>query len=338
MTGGWRLRPPGCAREGSALAYLITGIGYIGAKLAEDLLAAGHEVVGVDNFFASERSVVRRLCRQRGFRFVAGSVNSPATLKRAFALAPIEVVFALGAQASAHPDAASLRYTETTNLLSPRLLLDAALAHGARRVVYGSSMRVYGARPLAECTEDAAYGRFSDLSHLSKVYVEKLLEMYAYERGLPAVAARLGLVYGVGPLMKTDYRFLTAPNKFCLQAVRGETIQVSAGGMLPQGIVHVADAAHGLWLLAGLPDLPVYCAANLATEAASMLDVARSVADAAARRGLRARILAPEAESAPGPALPPSLLWERCYSATRSLAEAVDETLAYYAACEGARA
>ncbi|MHB1005640.1 MAG: NAD-dependent epimerase/dehydratase family protein [Chloroflexota bacterium] len=318
--------------EGRALAQLITGIGYIGARLAADLLATGEQVVGIDNLFATDRQAIDSLRRHPRFTFVRGSVNSPATLARAFAVAPIETVYALAAQASAHPDAASPRYTEVTNLLSPRLLLEAAAAHGVRRLVYGSSLRVYGDVPPAQAVEDHPYGRFADLSHLSKIYVEKLLEMHAHAGGPRAVAARLGLVYGLGPVTKMDYRFLTAPNKFCLQAVRGETLTVSAGGLCPQALVHVSDAARALRLLADLDDLPPYAAVNVATETATMLDVARAVADAGERRGLSVRVAAPSAQTVAAEyGLAPSRLRGAGFVATRELSEATAETLAFYA-------
>lgn len=365
LTGGPAWGPPDSTREGEPLAHLITGIGYIGARLAEDLLEAGEEVVGVENFFSTDRRAVARLERHPGFHLIRGSMNSPNTLTRAFAARPIEVVYSLAAQASAHPQAASARYTEVTNLLSPRLLFDLAARHRVRRVVYGSSLRVYGDLPLRLADEDSPYGRFADLSHLSKVYVEKLAEMYAHERGLQAVAVRLGLVYGLGPVMKSDYRFLTAPNKFCLLAAQGEPLVVTAGGLRPQGLLHVADAARGLRFVAALPDLPPYFSVNLATESATIRDVAGLVADLGASQGLAVEVQGPSDEGVgesaiPGDALahtlsqrerakdaphhpsepeaaeataagvPPSRLWERCFVASRFMSEGLAETLAYY--------
>src|SRR6266480_8127040 len=86
------------------------------------------------------------------------------------------------------------------------------------------------------------YGAFRDLSHLSKVYAEKLLEMYALTRGLRCLALRFGVAYGLSPVLKTDERFMTAPNKFCRQAARGETLAVFGGGRAPAGWVQLADA------------------------------------------------------------------------------------------------
>ncbi|MHB1415066.1 MAG: NAD-dependent epimerase/dehydratase family protein, partial [Chloroflexota bacterium] len=316
---------------GEVLACLVTGIGYIGARLAERLLANGETVVGVDNFFATDRGTIARLERHPRFHFVKGTIISPRSLAQAFAIAQIDTVFALAAQASAHPDAATPRYTEVTNLLAPRLLLDEAVARGVRRFVYASSFRVYGSVEPWRADESSPYGAFGDLSHLSKVYVEKLLEMYARQQGLRCLPVRLGLVYGLSPVMKTDYRFMTAPNKFCLQAARGETLIVSEGGLLPQALLHVDDAASAMLLAAEMAEAPVYCPLNAAAEVASILDAARLVASEAERMGRRVAVEAPATPGEDyGERRVPSRLSEAGFRPSRSLAEGLQETLRHF--------
>jgi UDP-glucose 4-epimerase len=320
-------------REGGrALAQLIAGLGYIGAELARQLLAAGEAVVGVDNLFSTDASALRSLAAQPGFTLVEGSIASPKTLARAFTAAPVSTVFALAAQASAHPAAASPRYTETANLLAPRLLFAAAAEHGVNTVVYGSSMRVYGDVPVSQARETDTYGRFTDLSHLSKVYGEKLLEMYAHQHGLRGRSLRLALVYGVGPVMKTDERFLTAPNKFCLQVARGEALVVSETGLRPHALIHVVDAARAARYAAELADSSPYLALNAASEVASIVEVAQTVVKVAASLGLAAQLAASAFLASPDVAgrPVPSRLAEAGFQPARALEEGLRETLGYY--------
>jgi len=185
---------------------------------------------------------------------------------------------AKGDALAAHPAAALPEYTEETNLRGPRLVLEALVRHRVPRFVYASSLRVYG-RPLPPVVhEDLPYGRLEDLAHLSKVYAEKLIEMYAWRHGLRARVVRLGLVYGLSPVMKEDPRFMTAPNRFCWQAVRGEPLVVSAEGEWPTGLIAVADAVQALRLAADLaPDEP-YLVVNAAPEVATIGEVAQQVA------------------------------------------------------------
>jgi UDP-glucuronate decarboxylase len=279
------------------MAVLVTGVGYIGAKLIDELLRVGEHVVAIDNYFSTDRRAIGYLRKREGLKFVEGSVNSRATLAAAFsAHSEISTVYSLAAQSSAHPGAASARYTEITNLLSPRLLLDTMLEFGTKTIVYGSSFWVYG-RALPEIiTEHTPYGSFSDLSHLSKCYVEKLLEMYAKQAGLCSVAVRLGIVYGISPVMKRDYRTMTAPNKFCLQAVRGEEIVVNSGAECPAGFIHIEDACQGLLAAARIGTPGDFVPVNLVTEMLTIHEVARIVAREAGARGILAklRFLAPE--------------------------------------------
>ena len=230
------------------MTALITGIGYIGAALAEALLADGERVVGLENGFSTVPSAVRELARHPRFRLVRGSVNSARSIARAFAVAdaPIDAVYHLAAQASAHPQAAPPSYTEATNLVAPRLVYEAAVAHGVMALVYGSSFRVYGDDLSGVVGEDTPYGRIGDLSHLSKVYAEKLFEMLAAQHPLPVANVRLGVIYGLGPLMKDDPRFLTVPNLFCKRTVAGDALTVHAGANRPIGFLHLDDAVGAL--------------------------------------------------------------------------------------------
>jgi len=297
------------------MAHLITGLGYLGAALAEALLARGERVVALENGFSTVAPVVTRLARHPNLQLVRGSVNSARSVERAFAAAhadaghadaaPIDAVYHLAAQASAHPEAAPPAYTEATNLVAPRLVIEAAARHGARRIVYGSSFRVYGDELSGIVTEATPYGRIGDLSHLSKVYAEKLLEMLCAQLGLTGVSLRLGVVYGRGPLMKTDPRFLTVPNLFCLRAARGETLTVHAGANRPIGFLHLDDAVWSLLSAAEGADRLVSgtsgadrrvaetsgaCAANAVSEILTVGEVAAIVGRLANERGLATRV------------------------------------------------
>ncbi len=203
------------------MATLIFGLGYIGAALASELRRSGRSVVGVDNGFATDWPALERLGDGPGgrFRLLRGDVRQAPDVTAAFLAAGtgeegVDAVYLLAAQASAHATAAPAEYTEETNLRGPRLVFEAALRHGSPPVVYGSSFHVYGPQPGGEMDENHPYGPLRDLAHLSKVYAEKLGEMYATTRGLTVVPVRLGIVYGLGPVIKRDLRFVTVPHAF----------------------------------------------------------------------------------------------------------------------------
>ena len=321
------------------MGVLVVGVGYIGSQLVSDLASHGKRVVGIDNFSATSPASVRDLQRRTGLVFRRGSILNRQLLQEAFTEAePVECVYHLAAQASAHPEAATPRYTENTNLLGARLLFETAAEAGAARLVFASSMRVYGPCLRGRIDEGSPYGRFRDLSHLSKCYAEKLLEMVAFERGLSAVSVRLGICYGLAPVMKTDDRYLTVPHKFCRQAVDGEVLRVdpTARGLL--GFLHVADAAVALQIAAQEAWKEPYVAVNAAGELYSVPALAAMVQRAGVARGLEVRIegATDDTETSERVAVV-SRLDEIGFRPRHRLAESLDALLDYYAAAKRSR-
>lgn len=280
------------------MAVLVAGVGYIGAALAARLLRDGERVVALDNGFSTDLAAVGKLAGLGDFHLVQGSVTSARSVRRAFARGPFEVVYHLAAQASAYYPPGLARYTELTNLGGPRRVFTAAIACAVPRIVYASSLRVYGPVLPAALDETAPYGVQRDLAHLSHVYGEKLLEMHTGDTATVGVAVRLAVVYGIGPVMKRDYRYLTAPNKFCLQAVRGEPLVVYAGAVTPTAFIHLDDACAAVQMAAAAPWSAGFHPANAAGEVCTVPEVAAAVLAEASRRGLRAEVRAQDSTGA----------------------------------------
>ena len=267
------------------MAALVAGLGYMGSALAEALLARGERVVALDNRFSTDERAIERLVGA-GLVFVPGDIAAPDEVAAAFAHGPFDTLYLFAAQASASPQAASVEYTERSNLIGPRVLLDAVVAQGIGTVAYASSFKVYGERLTGTITEALPYGSFRDMSHLSKVHAEKLLEMYANLHGLRCLSLRYGIVHGLGPIFKTDPRFMTAPNKFCWLAARGEALSVFGGGRAPAGFVHLADATAATIAAVEHPGFQGYVPLNVVSEAVSVAEVAGWVRAAGEARGL----------------------------------------------------
>ena len=312
------------------MGSLVTGTGYIGIRLAQVLLDSGERVVGLDNLFSTDLAAIEQLAKRPEFTFMEGDVRDEDAVRRAFeAGTPIDTVYHLAAQASGNPAAAPMRYTEETNLVGPRVVLEQACAGGVSTFVFGSSIQLYGRRMEGEIDENHPFGPILDMSHLSKVHAEKLMEMYSHNRGIRCVSARIGLVYGLSPVMKTDTRFMTAPNKFCRQAARGETVRVDTSAFNPTSMVHVDDAARGMMGLATWPH-EGFSAVNLLGETASVADVARMVQRLGASRGLDVRVEAPTSVGAIAQCEFRSAMGEIGFAPLRSLEEGLAEVLEYW--------
>ena len=315
------------------MATIVFGIGYIGSALVQELLFQGREVIGFDNFFSTDQRAIDGFRQSPGFSFVEGSITDPTAVERALASADeaVDAVFILAAQSSAHSEAATAEYTEETNLRGPRVILDCLdRRRGRSPVVFASSMRVYGS-PLPETvSECSSLGSFRDLSHLSKCYVEKLLEMYSETRGLLARSVRLGLTFGVAPVMKTDSRFMTAPNLFCFQVAAGHPITIRSRD--PLAIIHVDDAIDALLLAASGDSEANYAVYNACGEVATIPEIGAKLVQIASERDLDAVVdAAPEAVGQqPVRPVVTSRLTTRGFAPRRTLRDGLTATLDHF--------
>ena len=125
---------------------LTGGAGYIGSHTHVALVAAGFEVVILDDFSNAARDVPDRLELITGapVRLYEGSVLDRGLLARIFAAHPITAVVHFAARKSvAESVARPLAYFET-NVTGLTGLLQEMAAAGVHRLVFSSSATVYG--------------------------------------------------------------------------------------------------------------------------------------------------------------------------------------------------
>ena len=253
------------------MRLLVLGAGYVGAKLAELALEDGHDVVLADNWWATAREQVDGLERS-GARVETVDVREDDAV-RALIEPGFDRVYLLAAQASRPLSFSDPAYTEQTNLAGPRHVADALAKGGGRTaLVFGSSLHVYGPDLSGEVTADQPYGRQGDLAHLSKIYAELCLDLYARRHGFALALLRLGIVYGPGPVEHDLPESQTVVDKFRRLVAAGEEPQLDAGGKATIGVVHVEDVAR---ILLEVPSEPGISVANVATETVTVADVAR---------------------------------------------------------------
>jgi nucleoside-diphosphate-sugar epimerase len=225
---------------------LVLGAGYVGARLAELAFDRGDEVVLADNWYATERSQLTAL-EARGARVETADIRVQAS------------------RMVAERDPA---YTESTNFTGTRLVAEELAARDGPRVVFGSSLHVYGANLAGQVGPDHPYGAQRDLAHLSKIYGELVLGMHSSRARLDLAIARLGIVYGPSPVEHDRPESVTVVDKFRRLVAAGEEPRLDDGGSATIGIVHVEDAARAL--LDARPG-----ASNIAAETITVADVAR---------------------------------------------------------------
>ncbi len=248
---------------------LVLGAGYVGAKLAELALDAGEEVVLADNWYATRRGQLAPL-EERGAQIETADIRSRADLARLFSLRPARV-YLLAAQASRPIAEREPDYTEETNVAGVRRVAEAAAANGAPPIVFASSLNVYGRELTGEITAEQPYGDQGDLAHLTKVYGELCLGLFARRAGFALAVLRLGIVYGPSPVEHDTPDSQTVVDKFRRLAARGEHLPLDGGGRATIGVVHVEDAAR---IMLSSPASTGVTFANVAAETIRVADVA----------------------------------------------------------------
>jgi len=222
---------------------LVTGVaGFIGSYLAEALLAAGHEVVGIDSFLDNyprhfkERNLAAFAGRPN-FKFVGADLLQ-ADLKAL--LRDVDIVYHLAGQPGVRSSwgAEFNRYTEN-NIMATQLLLEAAKEIKLAKFVYASTSSVYGDTDDLPMREDGGTRPVSPYG-ATKLAAEHLCHLYCKAFGVPTVALRFFTVYG--PRQRPDMFF----HIFMRALSRGDEIPLYDDGEQTRDFTYCADIVDGV--------------------------------------------------------------------------------------------
>ena len=156
---------------------LVTGgAGYIGSHTCVELLAAGHQLVVVDNLCNSKREALRRVERISGrtITFVEADVRDRQALAAVFARHPVDaVIHFAGLKAVGESVARPLAYYDN-NVSGTVALLECMQDAGVKSLVFSSSATVYGDPARVPITEDMPLSATNPYGR-SKLMVEDIL-------------------------------------------------------------------------------------------------------------------------------------------------------------------
>lgn len=249
------------------MRVLVTGgAGYIGAVTAGALLAAGNDVVVLDDLSHGHRDLV-----PAGAELVTGAVDDPAAVAAALADGVDGCLHFAALIEPAESMVAPERYF-AGNTAATLSLLEQLVTAGVGRFVLSSTAAVYGEPEHVPIDEDAllaptnAYGE-------SKLLIERALWWLATRRGLAAAALRYFNAAGATPARGEDHHPETHLIPLVLAAAAGRRDAVAVhgedyptrDGTCVRDFVHVADLAdaHVRALEALAPGEAVAC--NLGT-------------------------------------------------------------------------
>ena len=217
---------------------MITGgAGFLGSHLCERLIAAGREVLCVDNFYTGRRRNVQALLDQSGFELMRHDVTFPLFVE-------VDEIYNLACPASPiHYQFDPVQTTKTSVHGAINML---GLAKRVKAKIFqASTSEVYGDPTVHPQTEDY-WGNVNPIGPRScydegKRCAETLFFDYHRQNGLRIKVARIFNTYG--PRMHpNDGRVVS---NFIMQALRGEDITLYGDGAQTRSFCYVDDLIEG---------------------------------------------------------------------------------------------
>ncbi len=134
------------------MKILVTGgAGYVGGVSVDAILAAGHDVVVLDDLSTGHAAIVNPAARH-----VTGSYGDEATTRALLEAEGVDAILHCAARSLVGESVVDPAKYYRDNVAGGVALLEAARVAGVRRVVFSSTAAVYGTPESTPIPEDAA--------------------------------------------------------------------------------------------------------------------------------------------------------------------------------------
>lgn len=209
------------------------GSGFLGSHLCERLLADGHHVLCVDNFFTGAKENVEHLLPNPRFELIRHDITFPLYVE-------VDEIYNLACPASPVSYQFDPVQTVKTNVHGAINMLGLARRTKAR-ILQASTSEVYG-DPEVHPQQESYWGRVNPIGPRAcydegKRCAETLFFDYHRQHGLRIKVARIFNTYG-SRMQQNDGRVVS---NFIVQALHNETITVYGDGSQTRSFCHVSD-------------------------------------------------------------------------------------------------
>jgi UDP-glucuronate decarboxylase len=227
------------AQSSTPLRIMVTGgAGFLGSHLCDRLLAAGHDVLCVDNFYTSTRRNITHLREHPNFELMRHDVTFPLYVE-------VDRIYNLACPASPiHYQRDPVQTTKTSVHGAINML---GLAKRTRaRILQASTSEVYG-DPELHPQPESYWGNVNPIGIRScydegKRCAETLFFDYRRQHSLAIKVARIFNTYG--PRMLPDDGRVVS--NFIVQALQGNDITIYGDGSQTRSFCYVDDLVDGL--------------------------------------------------------------------------------------------
>lgn len=219
---------------------LVTGgAGFIGSHIVDLLISRGYAVTVLDNETTGKREYVNPAAT-----FIHGDVRDEACLTPIFDDG-IDTVIHIAGQASIRLSFMDPSADLNVNTLGTIHILKQCIAHRVTRLLFASSMTIYGTPTIVPTPEDTIPDPVSYYG-VTKYAAERYVHITAARKDLDfdfnATSFRMFNVYGPRQSLTNAYQGVFAI--FMGNVLRGEPINIHSDGEQSRDFVHVADVAR----------------------------------------------------------------------------------------------
>ncbi len=282
------------------MKVLVTGgAGYIGSHTVIELVAAGHEVVILDNLENSSEEAVKRVRELTGkeIPFHHIDLRDAAAVDAVLAAGGIDsVIHFAGLKAVGESVRIPLRYYQN-NLTGTFNLCESMMRHGVKNIVFSSSATVYGDPHTVPITEDFPLSATNPYGRTKLMLEEIFRDLHTADPGWNIALLRYFNPVGAHESGRIGEDPNGIPNNlmpFIAQVAVGRRPQLSVFGNdypTPDGTgvrdyIHVVDlAVDHVCALDKLTQNPGVFACNLGTgQGLSVLDMVAAFEKASGRK------------------------------------------------------
>jgi UDP-glucuronate decarboxylase len=226
---------------------LVTGgAGFLGSHLCDRLVAEGHHVLCVDNYFTGSKNNIKHLLSNPNFEVIRQDVCFPLYVE-------VDEIYNLACPASPFYYQYDPIQTMKTSVLGSYNLLGLAKRTGAK-ILQASTSEVYG-DPKIHPQPETYWGHVNPIGIRScydegKRAAETLFMDYYREHDVKAKIVRIFNTYG--PRMAiNDGRVVS---NFIVQALQGKDITIYGDGMQTRSFCYVDDLLDAMQAMMNHPD------------------------------------------------------------------------------------
>jgi UDP-glucuronate 4-epimerase len=228
----------------SRMKLIVTGgAGFIGSHFAEHALAAGHEVVVLDDFNDFYSPEVKRTNIQGlspHARVCDLDIRDGAGVRSLVDSLKPDAIVHFAARAGVRPSIQNPGLYLETNINGTFHLLEAARSAGVSRFILASSSSVYGVISTVPFREDMCLNQTISPYAASKLAAEQLCSNYSHLYGMRCVSLRFFTVYG--PRQRPDL----AIHSFTRSIFQGTPIRQFGDGSTRRDYTYIEDILQGV--------------------------------------------------------------------------------------------